>query len=228
MKTPSWRDQELLSAYLDGQLSSRQRRRLEARLEQEAALRQALEELRQTRALLRRLPAREVPRNFTLTPHMVGLRPPLPRLALALRWAALTVLFLFFGSLAMPYFGAPRAAIPQAAMEAATPAPQILAAPPSPEQPAIAALPTETPNQTQRSLALASTPSAQGDEKVLPGGKQVGREEQSFQKARLALSNPVPILLLALAALFFGISLFLEWRRQRAFRRTFRSEWPGQ
>ena len=80
MTTPSRRDLEQLSAYLDGQLSQSDRARLEIRIKSDAGLAAALEELRQTRAFLRRTPQRHAPRNFTLTPGMAGIRPPVPRL----------------------------------------------------------------------------------------------------------------------------------------------------
>jgi anti-sigma factor RsiW len=75
MKTKiSPRDWETLSAHLDEQLSPRQRKRLQARLQHEPELRTALGELRRTRSVLRSLPRLRSPRNFTLTPEMVGQR----------------------------------------------------------------------------------------------------------------------------------------------------------
>jgi hypothetical protein len=76
MKTnfPS-RDWELLSEYLDQQLHPAKRSKLEMRLQQDAELRAALEELRRTRAILRSAPKIKAPRNFTLKPHMVPQRP---------------------------------------------------------------------------------------------------------------------------------------------------------
>ena len=100
------REWEALSAYLDGQLSSRQKTQIESQLEANSDLRQALDELSQTRNLLRSLPKRRAPRNFTLTPEMAGLRlgvRPLPgaypvlRLASAL--AALFFVVIFAGEL---------------------------------------------------------------------------------------------------------------------------------
>ncbi len=66
------RDIELLSAYLDQQLDSGKRARLEARMRAEPELRSAIDDLRRTRALLRSLPRLKAPRNFMLTPQMVG------------------------------------------------------------------------------------------------------------------------------------------------------------
>lgn len=57
---------ELLSAYLDGQLAGPERSRLEARLAEDAQLRSQLEALRHTVGLLGELPTLAVPRNFIL------------------------------------------------------------------------------------------------------------------------------------------------------------------
>lgn len=68
------RDTQQLSAYLDGALSSAERADLEKRLATRADLAAGLEELRQTRAVLRAAPRRKAPRNFTLKPDMVPAR----------------------------------------------------------------------------------------------------------------------------------------------------------
>jgi len=70
----SGRDLKRLSAYLDGELSARDSTRLEARLKIEPHLREALKELELTSGLLSSLPQVRAPRNFTLTPEMVGIR----------------------------------------------------------------------------------------------------------------------------------------------------------
>lgn len=74
--TPSERDPELLSAYLDGELTDREREDLEQRLAQETPLRTELEALRATVALVRDLPRLKAPRNFTLDPAVYGHRTP--------------------------------------------------------------------------------------------------------------------------------------------------------
>jgi len=66
------RDYEQISAYIDGQLAPGDQRKLEERLHARPELQEVLNELRQTRALLRMAPRRKAPRNFTLTPAMVG------------------------------------------------------------------------------------------------------------------------------------------------------------
>ncbi|HUH97021.1 MAG TPA: hypothetical protein VLZ89_06670 [Anaerolineales bacterium] len=90
------RDLELLSAYLDGQLAPPDSARLESRLASDESLRARLNDLRSTRGLLRQLPARRVPRNFTLTPQMAGLQPPTPRVVPVFRLATALATFLFF------------------------------------------------------------------------------------------------------------------------------------
>ena len=88
---------ERLSAYLDGALSTREAARMEARLREDPALQKALEELRHTSVLLRSLPMARVPRNFTITPQMVGQavrRPAYPALRLATALASLALVLM--------------------------------------------------------------------------------------------------------------------------------------
>ena len=75
----NFREIELLSSYLDGQLNEHESKRLETRLASDPELASVLNDIRATRSILRKLPARKAPRNFTLTRKMVGLKPPLPR-----------------------------------------------------------------------------------------------------------------------------------------------------
>jgi hypothetical protein len=59
---------ELLSAYLDGELSAEEQARLGAQLAADPALQAELEALRRTVALVRELPPVRIPRNFVLPP----------------------------------------------------------------------------------------------------------------------------------------------------------------
>lgn len=68
-------DFELLSAYLDQELTPSESVRLETRLQTENDLKEALNDLRKTRMVLRSLPVMRAPRNFTLTPEMAGIKP---------------------------------------------------------------------------------------------------------------------------------------------------------
>ncbi len=73
MKTQlSPQDWQQLSAYLDGQLSANDKTRLETRLRAQTSLRNGLEEISRTRTLLRSVPRRKVPHNFTLTRAMAA------------------------------------------------------------------------------------------------------------------------------------------------------------
>jgi negative regulator of sigma E activity len=65
------RRDELLSAYLDGELTEAERERLEARLAQDPSLRAELQAMRSTVSLMRELPQVSAPRNFILTASMV-------------------------------------------------------------------------------------------------------------------------------------------------------------
>ena len=94
------RDLEQLSAYLDQQLSREEYRQIEKRLQVESNLRYELEELRQTRFLLRSLSYVHVPRNFTLAPHLFGAQPyrsSVPILSFASAVAAALLIFLLVG-----------------------------------------------------------------------------------------------------------------------------------
>jgi hypothetical protein len=95
------RDWQSISEYLDNQLDAKSRARLEARLKENPELRQALEEMRRTKIVLRSQPRLRAPRNFTLTPAMAGIKPkkgpmyyPTLRLAFALVTVLLAVVFL--------------------------------------------------------------------------------------------------------------------------------------
>jgi len=89
---------EVLSAYLDGQLSEKERIRLERDLQRRADLRALLEDLQRTRGLLRSQPIIRAPRNFTLTPQMAGVKvfkPALRRLVPAMSLVSVMAAALF-------------------------------------------------------------------------------------------------------------------------------------
>src|SRR5438105_4377683 len=67
-------DYELLSAYLDGELSEAERKTLEARLSAEPSLAAGLNDLRVTIQIVRAAPRLKSPRNFTLDPARYGTR----------------------------------------------------------------------------------------------------------------------------------------------------------
>jgi hypothetical protein len=80
---------EMLSAYLDGELSQKEQLRLEARLERDPALQERLKALQHTVALVRNLPRVQAPRNFLLAPAIVAESRPGP----TRRWVAPALTF---------------------------------------------------------------------------------------------------------------------------------------
>jgi anti-sigma factor RsiW len=99
------RDMEQLSAYLDGELKPSDLTKLETRLKTDPELVSALNDIRAARTLLRKLPQRKAPRNFTLTRKMVGQNPPLPRTYPIFRLATMVATLLFFFSFGINSFG---------------------------------------------------------------------------------------------------------------------------
>ena len=102
------RRHDSLSAYIDNQLSARQRTRLEARLAVDPALRADLASLRRTVGLLRGLPSLSVPRDFGLPPQTRPYRRPWARPAWnapARNTAATVVSLLFIVVLAGDWLG---------------------------------------------------------------------------------------------------------------------------
>jgi len=179
---------ELLSAYLDGELSPGERARLEARLEADPALRERLEGLRQTVALVRDLPRVQPPRNFLLTPSMVASpRPrPAPRrwLAPALTFATavsgLLCVIVLAGSLLARGVGLPAASAPveapyEVAMEQTVEAERAIATVvyEAPEEDTAVVegaeeAPASLPELPPPGMAVA-TPTAAGEEEMVAG-----------------------------------------------------------
>lgn len=147
---PSERDLELLSAYLDGELSDHERRAIEQRLASDSDLRRALDDLRATVRLVGALPRLKAPRSFALDPAIFGARIPWWRRWLAsgaaLQWsgalsAAASVVLIVLGVALSSGDAAPgREAAAPAQVESAAPAAAFL---PTPQPSASAAAPFE-------------------------------------------------------------------------------------
>jgi len=158
----NFRDIEQLSSYLDGQLSPSESARLESRLASDPELASAFNDIRAARGILRKLPARKAPRNFTLTRQMVGLKPPLPRSYSFFRFstAFATILFVltFAANSILPNirFGAGAPMSAPAAQEVYAP-PGIGGGPAATEAPAAA---TEAPMAAAPSLEMSVVPTA--------------------------------------------------------------------
>jgi anti-sigma factor RsiW len=247
MKSPSSRDLEQLSAYLDGQLSQSDRTRLEIRIQSDPALASVLDEFRQTRTFLRRTPQRRAPRNFTLTPRMAGIRPPVPRLVPALSWASAVAMLLFIftlgaGLVGQLSFGAAATAPAPAlfafgngASAASAPAAPATAAPatmapvvaaPAPMLPATAAPATSTPTATAPSGSDSSNPpvpteqaSSMAVEQATPPAVARVAQLPSTSKAQQKRANIWLFIWPGLAVLLAGLALLVFWLNKRAFQR---------
>lgn len=106
LKNNQW---EALSAYLDGQLSVRERQVLEEQLRSDTELQMALDELRQMQTLLRSVPRFRAPRNFTLSPKDIPQRERwLFPVSLGLAFSsAVSVVFLFLSFFLQPSLALP-------------------------------------------------------------------------------------------------------------------------
>jgi anti-sigma factor RsiW len=205
------RDLETLSSYLDGQLKPSDSARLEARLASDPDLRTVLDDLRAARGLLRQLPMRKAPRNFTLTPKMVGKNPPLPRSYPAFRFVtALASLMLFF-TLGLNFVVPQMAQAPAFGMGGGG-APEVFSAEQAPAVPEAAA--TEAPAAEEPSIMMEPLPTAtispatdSAREAATPADKQgVTNETDVIEETQPApLAPPVPpswqIILAAIAVL---------------------------
>lgn len=210
MTHPTFRDVEMLSTYLDGKLSRSDSARLEARLAADPELDSILQDLGQSRSLLRSLPKRRAPRNFTLSAKKAGVRPPLPRVYPVLRFAsALAAVLFFFTALGN------NVALPAAQLAASAPELGRFASggggdateAPAAESASIAgSLPAGTPTP-EMGMALAP-----------PEASPAPTLEQT------KTSSPAPFQawtggLLGLALLLGGSALFVRWRTDRDFKR---------
>ncbi|MDO9302459.1 MAG: hypothetical protein Q7T89_13820 [Anaerolineales bacterium] len=232
----NFRDIEQLSSYSDGQLSPSDSARLEARISSDPELASAFNDIRAARGILRKLPARKAPRNFTLTRQMVGLKPPLPRSYSFFRFstAFATVLFtLTFAANALTQlppisFGAsaPMAAAPQEAYgigggPVATEAPAVADAP-SVEM-AVESLPTTNGGTTGFELPTAkqaATPSELLDQPPVQNSAEVESvpDEQSRSQNQALIpfiwqvALFVLILLSGLTAFLLRRSAIQKWK----------------
>jgi anti-sigma factor RsiW len=194
-KREAARTDELLSAYLDGALSPEERARLEARLAVDADLRDRLEAMRRTVALVRGLPRVEAPRNFLLTPDMVApatrRRPALlqrrlaPVLTFATALSALACALVVIGNLltlGVGGFGAAPAAAPprEVAMEPAT------------EEAETELLPQSVPEETRVAMEGIVTETLEITKTVAPEAAMAPEEEAPLTLAPAAVPTALP------------------------------------
>ena len=72
------KDWTLLSSYLDGELDKKEEDQLEERIARDPQFRAALDQLKNTKRILKATPVLKIPRNFTLTAKMAGVKPKQP------------------------------------------------------------------------------------------------------------------------------------------------------
>jgi anti-sigma factor RsiW len=239
MRSSSFHDMEILSAYLDGQLSSSDRTRLEKRIHTDENLAEALKALRHTRTLLLQTPHRRAPRNFTLTPKMAGIRAPVPRLVPVFSWASAVALLLFIFTLgtsligqiasgtAAPMLAAAPSGLGGGPAAAATMAPALSA--PATAAPAVPAHLVPAPataapmplNATDQSIQATATPEAyiMSVPEATPPGVMRVIPPQAAAKVRPKPLNPWLIIWPGLGLLLGAVALLLSWLNQRAFQR---------
>ncbi len=175
------KDWQLLSAYLDGQIASPQKEKLEARLHLEPGLQEAFLSLKQTKMLLKHARQIKSPRNFTLTRVQAEKLKPvrsfrwLPALSLSSALATVMMVFAILMELVVSPAALPRtAAVPPSemlAMEAAPQADSLNANTPE-EQPMI--IQWGMPGQGGGGSDLMATGLGGGDPTAKSGGDVVG------------------------------------------------------
>lgn len=212
-------DIELLSSYLDGQLSPSESARMESRIASDPELESVYNDIRAARGILRKLPVRKAPRNFTLTRQMVRLKPPLPRCYSFFRFStAFTAILLVFTFAANTLTqispvslgaSAPMAAAPQGAYgigggPVATEPP--MAAAPSVE---MAIAPTEVPTLSADSSRIVGTPTAEA-----PTPKEAENASESQNQPQVRPESLIPVVwqigLLAVGLISFLVMLALR------------------
>lgn len=99
-------DWQLLSAYLDNQLSDKEKHQVDERLQTDPECRQTLELLLRTSKLLRSLPVRRVPRNFTLSAQSVQ-KKIIPSFMGVLRYSSAAAALLLVAAFAMDFLQQP-------------------------------------------------------------------------------------------------------------------------
>lgn len=237
MSQPSFRDIELLSAYLDGELPQADSARLEARLKSDPQLRSVYDDLRQSRAFIRKMPARRAPRNFTLTPQMAGIKPPLPRafpvFRLASALAAILLFFSFAANLTVPALATLRAAAPPPAFGmgggggGAEPSAQLAGPAPTEELQAPQAAATQDLfAQDNATIAPTATPQISGEAatQVEPAQKFAPYAQPTLEPTSVPVNLPVPPVwlfgLLALALLSGGAALAVRFKAEQDWRKA--------
>ena len=136
-------DLELLSAYLDNQLSPKDRAQIESRLKTDSKFQRTLAELRAIKTQLRALPMVKPPRSFTLKPENIRSRSAFNWIPI-LNWSTAVAAILFAAVISVDLFRAPLIARQEFAAPMQAPAPES-AMKAADQQTPITLTPTRTP-----------------------------------------------------------------------------------
>ena len=150
-------DLELLSAYLDNQLSPKDRAQIESRLKADSNLQRTLAELGSIKTQLHALPTVKPPRTFTLKPETIRSRSTFNWIPI-LNWSTAVAAILFAVVISVDLFRAPLSARQEFAVPMQAPAPEA-AMKAADQQNQIAVTPTRTPaaiSAVSTSTALAA------------------------------------------------------------------------
>ncbi len=195
-KSAEEKRQEQITAYVDGELSPRERQRFVQLMADDPGLQTEVAELQQFKQNLRQLPRRRVPRNFTLDPalYQAPQRQPLLQLYPAMRVATvITAVFLIIAvSADLLTFGGANEAAPSAAPVAMQSAPAEEAAMETAADAAMEEMPVEaeaveeeamaydaaeSENVTEGAAAEASAPEPQVEVAAVPEAEVTEAEE---------------------------------------------------
>jgi anti-sigma factor RsiW len=231
MKTPNFHDVEQISALLDGKLSRTESIKLESRIGSDPSLQALMDDLSETRGFLRRLPKRKAPRNFTLSPRMAGVKPPVPRAVPGLRFATVLATFLLVFSVATnalaPTFRQAAQAPVYGMGGGGAEAPSIMSAPAT-EAPAATSAPAleQTAPEDQSFSSPAATMGAEDSNRTAvtatPEAALKGFAPE--QPAPRVQSEPLPIpqiwiiVLLVVALVSGGLAWLVRWISERSWR----------
>ena len=211
----NFREIELLSSYLDGQLNASESTRLESRLSSDPELASVLFDIRSARGILRSLPARKAPRNFMLTRKMVGLKPPLPRAYPIFRFstafATILLMISFAANLLAPQFSF-AASAPQAMYGSGGGGDPASAVEEPLMEMAPAVLPTEdaAAREGEPSADAMQTPKEAGTESALP--EQAEARNEAFVPVNWQIGLLIIILLGGLLMWIMRQSALRKWR----------------
>lgn len=188
-KSAEEKRQEALSAYLSDALPPKERQQFEAQLAQDAALQAELEQLRALRQVMRQMPQRRVPRNFTLDPAVYGrpARQPLIQAYPILRGAtALTAVFLIF-TLAAGLFTGLGSGAQSVAVEEAAPAAEVAL-----EAPAAVPESVEITRVVTEEVAEAEAADSTMEEMEIPVEEAAPAPDQAAEEAPAGAASAAP------------------------------------